>query len=171
VQGVCFELLLRGPVHLLFGCIGLLHFHNTADHEYCTGPLMNVGFCLLFWTMNPSEIKMLSCGMPELRLVLFQVEQAIVDFSEGLRLYGIQPGDRVGLFSDNSNRWIIADQGPIPALYLVVAVDLSLCTTESKGGGLSLCTLEFKGDNLAQLRKCLSMTPFLLMSLSAMSVS
>lgn len=48
---------------------------------------------------------------PHVQMTYREVEQAIVDFSEGLRLYGIQPGDRVGLFSDNSNRWIIADQG------------------------------------------------------------
>lgn len=37
-----------------------------------------------------------------------------MDFSEALRLYGIKAGDRVGLFSDNSHRWIIADQGQKP---------------------------------------------------------
>ncbi|GAQ91218.1 Acyl-ACP Synthetase [Klebsormidium nitens] len=48
---------------------------------------------------------------PHIKMTYKELEQAIVDFSEGLRLYGIKAGDRVGLFSDNSHRWIIADQG------------------------------------------------------------
>lgn len=44
-------------------------------------------------------------------LVLLQLEQEILDFSEGLRVVGIEPYEKVALFADNSCRWLIADQG------------------------------------------------------------
>ncbi|GFY81741.1 acyl-activating enzyme 15 [Actinidia rufa] len=40
-----------------------------------------------------------------------QLEQEILDFSEGLRAIGIKPGEKVALFADNSCRWLVADQG------------------------------------------------------------
>jgi long-subunit acyl-CoA synthetase (AMP-forming) len=32
-------------------------------------------------------------------------------FAAGLRSLGVQAGDRVSLFSENSSRWLVADQG------------------------------------------------------------
>ncbi|XP_024022399.1 probable acyl-activating enzyme 16, chloroplastic isoform X3 [Morus notabilis] len=40
-----------------------------------------------------------------------QLEQEILDFSEGLRVIGIKPDEKVALFADNSCRWLVADQG------------------------------------------------------------
>ncbi|GLT49504.1 hypothetical protein SLA2020_230560 [Shorea laevis] len=40
-----------------------------------------------------------------------QLEQAILDFAEGLRVIGIKPGEKLSLFADNSCRWLVADQG------------------------------------------------------------
>ncbi|XP_039017801.1 probable acyl-activating enzyme 16, chloroplastic [Hibiscus syriacus] len=40
-----------------------------------------------------------------------QMEQEILDFSEGLRVIGIKPEEKVALFADNSCRWLVADQG------------------------------------------------------------
>jgi len=40
-----------------------------------------------------------------------QLEQAILDFAEGLRICGISPDQNIALFADNSYRWLIADQG------------------------------------------------------------
>lgn len=40
-----------------------------------------------------------------------QLEQSILDFAEGLRVYGIHPNETVALIADNSHRWLIADQG------------------------------------------------------------
>ncbi|XP_057498905.1 probable acyl-activating enzyme 16, chloroplastic isoform X1 [Actinidia eriantha] len=40
-----------------------------------------------------------------------QLEQEILDFSEGLRAIGINPGEKLALFADNSCRWLVADQG------------------------------------------------------------
>lgn len=76
-----------------FWCIGLLHFHNTADHVYCTGPLMNVGFCLLFWTTNSIEKEMLlPCGMPELRLVCFRWSRLSLTSVKGCACMGSNQG-------------------------------------------------------------------------------
>lgn len=41
----------------------------------------------------------------------FQLEQAILDFAEGLRVIGVRPDEKLALFADNSSRWLIADQG------------------------------------------------------------
>lgn len=41
----------------------------------------------------------------------FQLEDAILDFSEGLRVIGIRPDEKLALFADNSCRWLVADQG------------------------------------------------------------
>ncbi|KMZ60386.1 Long-chain-fatty-acid--[acyl-carrier-protein] ligase [Zostera marina] len=40
-----------------------------------------------------------------------QLEQEILCFSEGLRVIGVNPEDKLALFADNSCRWLIADQG------------------------------------------------------------
>ncbi|XP_047317488.1 probable acyl-activating enzyme 16, chloroplastic isoform X1 [Impatiens glandulifera] len=40
-----------------------------------------------------------------------QLEQGILDFSEGLRVAGVKPGEKLALFADNSCRWLVADQG------------------------------------------------------------
>ncbi|ONK72558.1 uncharacterized protein A4U43_C04F20670 [Asparagus officinalis] len=48
---------------------------------------------------------------PPSELTYKQLEQEILDFSEGLRDIGILPDEKVALFSDNSSRWLVADQG------------------------------------------------------------
>ncbi|MBA0570533.1 hypothetical protein Golob_004174 [Gossypium lobatum] len=40
-----------------------------------------------------------------------QLEQEILDFTEGLRVIGVNPEEKVALFADNSCRWLVADQG------------------------------------------------------------
>ncbi|CAN6308510.1 unnamed protein product [Urochloa humidicola] len=40
-----------------------------------------------------------------------QLEQEILDFSQGLRAIGIAPDEKLALFADNSCRWLAADQG------------------------------------------------------------
>ncbi|WJX33361.1 Long-chain-fatty-acid--[acyl-carrier-protein] ligase AEE15, chloroplastic, variant 2 [Trifolium repens] len=40
-----------------------------------------------------------------------QLEDAILDFSEGLRVIGVRPDEKIALFADNSCRWLVADQG------------------------------------------------------------
>ncbi|KAL9237846.1 hypothetical protein vseg_012346 [Gypsophila vaccaria] len=48
---------------------------------------------------------------PPSELTYKQLEQEILDFSEGLRVVGLNPDEKVALFADNSCRWLIADQG------------------------------------------------------------
>ncbi|XP_061369158.1 probable acyl-activating enzyme 16, chloroplastic isoform X2 [Gastrolobium bilobum] len=40
-----------------------------------------------------------------------QLEDAILDFAEGLRVIGVRPDEKLALFADNSCRWLVADQG------------------------------------------------------------
>jgi len=47
------------------------------------------------------------------------LEDAILDFAEGLRVIGVSPDEKIALFADNSCRWLVADQGvPIFMYYL-----------------------------------------------------
>ncbi|MEN9208560.1 MAG: AMP-binding protein [Gloeomargarita sp. GMQP_bins_120] len=48
---------------------------------------------------------------PPVRLTYPEVAQQIQEFAQGLQALGLQPGERVALFADNSSRWLIADQG------------------------------------------------------------
>ncbi|XP_027339955.1 probable acyl-activating enzyme 16, chloroplastic isoform X2 [Abrus precatorius] len=48
---------------------------------------------------------------PPTTMTYKQLEQAILDFAEGLRVIGIRPEEKLALFSDNSCRWLVADQG------------------------------------------------------------
>ncbi|XP_057536585.1 probable acyl-activating enzyme 16, chloroplastic [Amaranthus tricolor] len=48
---------------------------------------------------------------PSLKLTYKELEQQIMNFSEGLRVVGVTPAEKVALFADNSCRWLIADQG------------------------------------------------------------
>ncbi len=52
---------------------------------------------------------------PEVRLTYGQLEMVIRQFGAGLQTLGIQPGDRIALFSDNSPQWFLADQGIMAA--------------------------------------------------------
>ncbi|APB34051.1 AMP-binding enzyme, putative [Gloeomargarita lithophora Alchichica-D10] len=48
---------------------------------------------------------------PPVQLTYAELAQAIQGFAQGLQALGLQPGERVALFADNSSRWLIADQG------------------------------------------------------------
>ncbi|KAG5040917.1 hypothetical protein JHK82_013026 [Glycine max] len=48
---------------------------------------------------------------PPTTMTYTQLEQAILDFAEGLRVIGVRPDEKLALFADNSCRWLVADQG------------------------------------------------------------
>ncbi|PRQ38360.1 putative long-chain-fatty-acid--[acyl-carrier-protein] ligase [Rosa chinensis] len=48
---------------------------------------------------------------PPSNMTFKQLEQEILDFSEGLRIVGVKPVEKIALFADNSCRWLVADQG------------------------------------------------------------
>lgn len=48
---------------------------------------------------------------PEVTITYAQLYQRIQQFATALQVLGIRTGDRISLFSDNSPRWFIADQG------------------------------------------------------------
>ncbi|RRT57545.1 hypothetical protein GW17_00030335 [Ensete ventricosum] len=50
---------------------------------------------------------------PPTELTYKQLEQEILNFSEGLRVVGVAPDEKLALFADNSCRWLIADQGNV----------------------------------------------------------
>lgn len=52
---------------------------------------------------------------PEVKLTYTQLYQQICQFATGLQVLGVQPGEHLSLFSDNSPRWFIADQGMMTA--------------------------------------------------------
>jgi len=52
---------------------------------------------------------------PEANLTYAELNHQVQRFAAGLQTLGVQPGDRVALFADNSSRWFIADQGSIRA--------------------------------------------------------
>ncbi len=48
---------------------------------------------------------------PAVQLTYIQLHEQMQQCASGLQALGIQPGDRICLFADNSPRWLIADQG------------------------------------------------------------
>ncbi|KAL2469464.1 putative acyl-activating enzyme 16 [Abeliophyllum distichum] len=48
---------------------------------------------------------------PPTNMTYKQLEQEILNFSEGLRVVGLKPEEKIALFADNSCRWLVADQG------------------------------------------------------------
>ncbi|KAJ6420859.1 hypothetical protein OIU84_028269 [Salix udensis] len=48
---------------------------------------------------------------PPTSLTYKQLEQEILNFSEGLRVIGVEPDEKLALFADNSYRWLVTDQG------------------------------------------------------------
>lgn len=52
---------------------------------------------------------------PEVLITYTQLYEKIQHFAAGLQALGVKAGDRVGLFSDNGPRWMIADQGIMTA--------------------------------------------------------
>ncbi|KAI6694758.1 hypothetical protein NL676_022468 [Syzygium grande] len=48
---------------------------------------------------------------PPSNITYNQLEQEILNFSEGLRVIGVKPDEKLALYADNSCRWLIADQG------------------------------------------------------------
>ncbi|MEM7795382.1 MAG: AMP-binding protein [Cyanobacteria bacterium P01_C01_bin.118] len=54
-------------------------------------------------------------GTPQLTLTYGQLTQQINQFAAALQTLGIQPQDKIALFSDNQPRWLVADQGIMTA--------------------------------------------------------
>ncbi|MCL6435562.1 MAG: long-chain fatty acid--CoA ligase [Leptolyngbyaceae cyanobacterium HOT.MB2.61] len=52
---------------------------------------------------------------PAIKITYTQLYEQIRQFAIGLQILGIQPRERIALFSDNSPRWFIADQGMMTA--------------------------------------------------------
>lgn len=52
-----------------------------------------------------------SHSVPPVKLTYAEIYRQMQEFAAGLQALGMKAGDRVGLFSDNSPRWLIADQG------------------------------------------------------------
>lgn len=52
---------------------------------------------------------------PPVQITYGQLHQFIQQFAAALQVLGMQPGDRICLFSENSPRWLIADQGMMTA--------------------------------------------------------
>ncbi|MDA0865124.1 MAG: long-chain fatty acid--CoA ligase [Cyanobacteria bacterium] len=56
-----------------------------------------------------------SHNTPNATLTYRQLWQSIQDFAAGLQALGVEPRSSIALFSDNSHRWFIADQGIMTA--------------------------------------------------------
>lgn len=61
-------------------------------------------------------IELSCCQILLIFLIIFppsemQLEQEILNFSEGLRVIGVKPAEKLALFADNSCRWLVVDQG------------------------------------------------------------
>ncbi|MEX0268792.1 long-chain fatty acid--CoA ligase [Leptolyngbyaceae cyanobacterium UHCC 1019] len=54
-------------------------------------------------------------SVPPVTLTYTALHQQMQEFAAGLQALGVKVGDRIGLFSDNSPRWLIADQGIMTA--------------------------------------------------------
>ncbi len=52
---------------------------------------------------------------PAIKLTYAELYQQMTQFAAGLQALGVKQGDHLALFSDNSPRWIIADQGIMSA--------------------------------------------------------
>ncbi|MGB7416336.1 MAG: AMP-binding protein [Thermosynechococcaceae cyanobacterium] len=52
---------------------------------------------------------------PEISLTFAELNQQLQRFAAGLQALGVKPGDRISIVSDNSPRWLIADQGSLMA--------------------------------------------------------
>ncbi|NET33840.1 MAG: long-chain fatty acid--CoA ligase [Cyanothece sp. SIO1E1] len=52
---------------------------------------------------------------PQVTMTYAELFQQIQQFAAGLQVLGVQAGDRISLFADNSARWFIADQGALTA--------------------------------------------------------
>lgn len=52
---------------------------------------------------------------PEVVITYTELAQQIRQFAAGLQASGVKPGDRVALISENSPRWLVADQGIMTA--------------------------------------------------------
>lgn len=52
---------------------------------------------------------------PQITLTFAELYKQIRQFAAGLQALGIKSGDRIALFSDNSPRWLVADQGMMTA--------------------------------------------------------
>ncbi len=70
-------------------------------------------------TQRPEIAKLLALhdphSQPAVKLTFAQLYQQIQQFGAGLQALGIQPQERIAQFSDNSPRWMIADQGLMSA--------------------------------------------------------
>lgn len=52
---------------------------------------------------------------PPVQITYSQLYDQMQQFATGLQVLGVNPGDRISLFSDNNPRWLVADQGIMAA--------------------------------------------------------
>ncbi|GBG63422.1 hypothetical protein CBR_g38044 [Chara braunii] len=52
---------------------------------------------------------------PPTQFTFKELAESILDFGEGIRVFGMNKGETISLFSENSHRWLIADQGAMVA--------------------------------------------------------
>jgi long-chain acyl-CoA synthetase len=90
---------------------------------------------------------------PAAQLTYAELWQKIQQFASAMQQLGVKPGDRISLFSDNSSRWFIADQGIMTAGGVDVVrgsdadpAELAYILVNSESSGLIV-------ENLATLQK------------------
>lgn len=83
-----------------------------------------------------------------------EYERAVAETAAGLRAWGLEPGDRVGLLSGNRPEWHIADVGILAAGLVTAPIYATSSSTQAThvltDAGARLCFVE-GGDQLAKL--------------------
>lgn len=64
--------------------------------------------CIYFRALMATKLQYLIAGLHS-----YQLEQEILDFSQGLRAIGVAADEKLALFADNSCRWLVSDQGKL----------------------------------------------------------
>lgn len=87
----------------------LIDYHSAQSMPDVWAILQNRSDILAVTALHDPHAK------PEVKITYGDLCQQFQQFATGLQTLGVQKGDRVALFADNSPRWLIADQGMMMA--------------------------------------------------------
>ncbi|KAG6480123.1 hypothetical protein ZIOFF_063601 [Zingiber officinale] len=75
-----------------------------------------------------SDFQALNMESPLAGFITSPLEKEILNFSEGLRVVGVVPDEKLALFADNSCRWLIADQDALDVVSSVLELHVTSMT-------------------------------------------
>lgn len=129
----------------------------------CPRPLMSVTLADLLRVAAADSPRQLALSVPFQRLTYTfeELDRSVTDFARGLLAYGMEPGDRIGIWAPNSAEWILTMFAAARAGLVLVNINPAYRTAELDfalrvtGCRALVYSAQFKSSNYCQMLQSL----------------